>query len=147
MSAIGLSRSICCATNNRTSSSIKRDQTVPREQIESLFTSSIIRLIEMRQVRTASIFKKYIYKVSIVKPSCTLIGPDSRAQTAVFRIPERFFRCPCYKSNHGAPRRFPPMGGQVAGLNKAGLDELAPRGPAKVLADPGQGSLGGATQL
>lgn len=33
------------------------------------------------------------------------------------------------------------MGGQVAGLNKAGLNELARRGPAKVLADPGQGSL------
>lgn len=39
------------------------------------------------------------------------------------------------------------MGGQVAGLNKAGLNELARRGPAKVLADPVQGSLGGATQL
>lgn len=39
------------------------------------------------------------------------------------------------------------MGGQVAGLNKAGLNKLASRGPAKDLADPGQGSLGGATQL
>lgn len=34
--------SICSATDNRTSSSIKRDQTVPREQVKSLFTSTTI---------------------------------------------------------------------------------------------------------
>lgn len=84
--------------------------------------------------------------MSIVKPSRNLIRPDSSAQSAVFRIPERFFRCPCYKSYNGGPRGFPPMGGQLAGLNKAWLNKLAPRWSRQSPADPGQGSLG-ATQL
>lgn len=93
----------------------------------------------MRQLWTAAI-SRGINKVSIVKPSCTFIRSDSCAQTAVFRIPERFFRCPCYKSYNGGPRGFPPMGGQLAGLNKAWREQIGTQrvrlGPADPVQDP-----------
>lgn len=71
--------------------------------------------------------------MSIVKPSCTFIRPDSCAQTAVFRIPERFFRCLCYKSYNGGPRGFPPMADNSPASTKPGENKLAPRGSAQVL--------------
>jgi hypothetical protein len=73
---------------------------------------------------TGGRYKRAVYS----RPSRTLFRPDSCAQTALFRIPERFSDVPCYKSYNGVPRSFPPASGQVASPNKAWFARRSPRG-------------------
>lgn len=83
--------------------------------------------------------------MSIVKPSCTFIRPDSCAQTAVFRIPERFFQMSMLQIIQRRTERVSTYGGQLASLNKAWREQIGTQRVRSGPADPVQDSLG-ATQ-